>query len=47
MDNLDKFSKKSLPEQYNFYSQLDIEDITDVACTQREPAKIFKVIYLC
>ena len=36
MDNLKKFNKTSLPEEKNFYSSLNMEDITDANYTHRK-----------
>ena len=37
MDDWEKFDKKSLPEKEQFYSNLNMEDITDAyLCMQKE-----------
>ena len=44
MDDWEKFNEKSLPEKEDFYSHLNMEDITDVEIThtQKEFVKILK-----
>ena len=44
MYDWDKFNKISLPEEVDFYSHLDIEDITDAYYThsQKEFVEILK-----
>ena len=43
MDNLEKVSETSLPEKEDFYSHLNMEDITQqITHTQKEFVKTFK-----
>ena len=43
MDGWEKFNKKSLPEKEEFYSNLNMEDITDTDyIMQKEFVKILK-----
>ena len=44
MENWEKFSETSLPEKEHFYSNLNMEDITDenYAHTKKESIKISK-----
>ena len=43
MDDWEKFNETSLPEKENFYSNLNMEDITDADYrTQKEFVKILK-----
>ena len=43
MGNLEKISETSLPEKEDFYSHLNMEDITQqITHTQKEFVKIFK-----
>ena len=43
MDDWEKFKETSLPEKKDFYSHLNMEDITDAdTCTQKEFVKILK-----
>ena len=34
MDDLEKFNETSLPEKEDFYSHVNMEDITDADCTE-------------
>ena len=45
MDDYEKFNETSLPQKEDFYSHLNMEDITDVdyAHIQKEFVKIFKL----
>ena len=40
MDNWEKFNEKSLPNKEDFYSSLNMEDITDI--DYRNAKKVFK-----
>ena len=40
MDNWEKFNEKSLPNKEDFYSSLNMEDITDI--DYRNGKKVFK-----
>ena len=42
MDDWGKFNETSLPEKEDFYSHLNMEDITNVMRTQKEFLKILK-----
>ena len=43
MDDWEKFNETSLPEKKDFYSQLNMEDITDAfKHTQKEFVKVLK-----
>ena len=43
MDDWEKFNETSLPEKENFYSHLNIEDITDADyASQKDFVKILK-----
>ena len=41
MDDWEKFSERSLPEQDNFYSHLNMEDFTDVDYAYAKVCKDF------
>ena len=44
MDNLEKLNETSLPEKEDFYSQLNMEDITDADYTHaKEVSKDFEI----
>ena len=43
MDDWEKFNETSLPEKEEFYSNLNMEDITDqITCMQKEFVKTLK-----
>ena len=47
MDNWEKFNEASLPEKKDFYSHLNMEDITDVDYAHRKKVcKDFEIEYL-
>ena len=43
MDDWKKFNETSLPEKDDFYSHLNMEDITDAHCTDAKCVKILNL----